>query len=319
MELKAEGPIALRAAQILPANHPSQLALIRMGELLKEKSKGEIVLELVDNSGFEGERDLIEAIQMGELELIVIATPPLYGFTTDFLLFDLPYIFPDVKTARTVLDGPIGKRSLKNTMHVGLMGLTYYENGLSHISSDTKPILLPEDLKGMRIRTMESRIQMVTFRSLGATAVPLAYHDLIRYLKKDSIDLQENSVQVMYTSEIYKIQKYYTFTGHFYKPSPMFISYAVWSRLSEEHRAIILEAAEESSVYQKELCDEMNSPSTLAELEKYMILFQHPDLEAWKKALEPVHKEFLPEIGANSLKELSEEVRRIQASRGDNT
>jgi TRAP-type C4-dicarboxylate transport system substrate-binding protein len=192
------------------------------------------------------------------------------------------------------------------------MGLTYYENGMRYITSSSKPIHVPDDLKDLRIRTMESRIHMVTFRTLGATPVPLAYNDLLTNLKSGNIDTQENPITNIYTGEIYKYQKYLTYTEHFYQPAPMFISYAIWSKLTQEQRAIILEAAEESSVYQRKLCDEMVEPAT-AEFKKYMELIE-PDKSIWKKATEPVRAEFLVEVGPDYLEELETEIARLQAA-----
>jgi tripartite ATP-independent transporter DctP family solute receptor len=260
---------------------------------------------------------LIEAIQMGELDLIVITTPPLYGFTTDFLMFDLPYVFPNQDVAREILDGPIGERSLKNSIHVGLMGLAYYENGLRHIGSTRKPIYLPEDVSGLKMRTMESRIHLDTFAALGAIPTPLGYNDLLKSLKTNLIDLQENPVTVMLTGKIYEFQKYYTFTGHFYSPSPMFISFGIWNKLPPKLRKILEEAAKETAAYQRELCDEMSGPAALDEFRKYMTLIEVPDLSPWKEATSVVYDKFLPEIGKERLGELQKEILKLEAQKGE--
>jgi tripartite ATP-independent transporter DctP family solute receptor len=311
-QLKAETK-TLRTAQLLDKGHPSELGLIRFGELLKERTNGDITIELKDNTIFFGERDLIEGIQMGELDLIVITTAPLYGFATDFLIFDLPYIFPNEEIARKVLDGPIGEKKLKNAQHVGLMGLTYYENGMRNISSKNIPIHLPKDIQGLKIRTLESRIHMATFRAMGATPVPLPYHDILKYVQKGNIDAQENPISVMMTGELYKFQKYYTLTEHFYLAAPMFISLATWNKLSKEEQTIIVECAKESTKYQRQLSSEMNSPEVLNNMSKYMETIELTDKDAWIKATEHVKNAFMPEIGEESYNELKNEIERIQA------
>ena len=243
--------IVLKAGQILGSGHPVETALRRFGDLLKERSGGSLTLEIIESSAFDSERDLIEALQMGGLDLIVITTSPLYGFTNDFIKYDLPYVFPDAETARAVLDGPVGERSLKSSVQAGLVGLAYYENGLRHISSSRDPVRLPEDVKGLRIRTMESRVHMATFRALGATPVPLGYNDLLKHIRADLIDLQENPVSVMYSGKIYEVQKYYSFTGHFYLPAPVFVSYGAWRKLRPLERRLLAEAARETAAYQR--------------------------------------------------------------------
>jgi tripartite ATP-independent transporter DctP family solute receptor len=308
--------IVLKAAQILDKGHPMETALISFGELLKERSDGTLILKIMNSSDYHSERDLIEAIQMGELDLIIITTAPLYGFTTDFLKFDLPYVFPDKDIAREILDGPIGEKSLKNSVHVGLMGLAYYENGLRHISSSNKPINLPEDISGLKIRTMESRIHMSTFRAMGAIPVPLGYNDLLRYINTNLIDLQENPITVIRSGKIYEVQKYLTFTGHFYLPAPMFISYGVWNKLTPEERIILETVAKETAVLQRKISDEMSGPETLEEFKKHMTLIEVPDITPWKEATSRVHEEFLAEIGEDDLKELNLEISKLLALKG---
>jgi tripartite ATP-independent transporter DctP family solute receptor len=307
--------ITLRAAQVLADTHPSHVALVRFQELLNERSKGEIQVEIADSKILGGERELIEAIQMGEVEIIVIGTAPLYGFTSDYLVFDLPYVFPDAGTARAVLDSPFGQTHLDRAMQVGLKGLTYYENGLRHISSTKKPIRLPGDLQGMRFRTMESRIHLETFRALGANPVPLSYSDLYARLKGGDLDAEENPMSVFVTGKLYEVQKYYTLTGHFYMPSPMFISISVWNKLDTADQELILQTARETAVYQRQLSDIFNSPTAIENLERSITVIQDVDKDAWKAAVAPVRKIFEAEVGQDTLAGLEKAIQDVEANK----
>jgi tripartite ATP-independent transporter DctP family solute receptor len=300
----AEQRVTIRAAQVLADTHPSHQALLRMADILSERSGGELGLDILDGNALGGERDLIESIQMGEADLIVIGTAPLYGFTSDFLVFDLPYLFPDLSTARAVMDSPFARNRLDNAIHAGLKGLGYYENGLRHISSSKTPVLLPGDLKGMRIRTMESRIHLETFRALGASPVPLSYSDLYDRLKNGSIEAEENPVSVFVTGKFYEVQDYYSLTGHFYMPSPMFVSNSLWNKLDRRDQELLLEAARESARYQRELSDAFYTKEALDELSERITLFRDIDRGPWRKAVAPVRKIFEAEVGAQTLKEL---------------
>ncbi|MDR2198240.1 MAG: DctP family TRAP transporter solute-binding subunit [Deltaproteobacteria bacterium] len=296
----AEAGVTLRASQVLPADHPSQLALIRLGELLKEGSQGEMELSIVDSREFGGERELIEASQMGELDLIVTGTAALYGFTSDFLVFDLPYVFPDLRTAREVTDSPFGLNVLDKALVMGLKGLAYYENGMRNVSANI-PARLPEDLKGLPFRTMESRIHLETFRALGANAVPLSFSELYDHLKKGLLEGEENPVSIFMTGKLYETQKYYSLTGHFYTTSPVFINLSVWNKLDQGQKDLILKCARESALYQRELLDEFDSPAAMDALREKVTVISDIDRGIWKRAVSGVREKFEAEVGEETL------------------
>jgi tripartite ATP-independent transporter DctP family solute receptor len=310
-EADAPAAITLRAAQILHPGHPISRGLEYMALLVKERSGGRLSLDIQPASRFSGERELIERVQMGDLDLIVITTAPLYGFTSDFLVFDLPYLFDDAQTARRVLDGPFGEKTLQKAIAVGLVGLAYYENGMRHVTSAGKPVSVPGDLKGLKIRTLESRIHMDVFRTLGATPVPLAFGDLYQNLKSGSIDGQENPLSVIATSKLYEVQKNLALTGHFYMPSPMFIAASVWNKLPEDQRQLLRQASRDAMHYHRAVSDGFDGEETLNLLKSRMAVNEHPDRSLWKKAVAPVRGRFRAEIGEEALAELDSEIARV--------
>ncbi|MDR1041742.1 MAG: DctP family TRAP transporter solute-binding subunit [Deltaproteobacteria bacterium] len=304
--------LTLRAAQVLLPGHPIAKGLEYMGFLLEERSGGELSLDIRESTQIKGERDLIEDVQMGELDLIVITTGPLYGFSNDFLVFDLPYAFPDALTARRVLDGPFGEKSLQNALQVGLVGLTYFENGLRHVTTTRKPVSRPEDLKGLKIRTMESRIHMEVFRTLGATPVPLAFGDLYARLKDGAVDGQENPISVIVTTSIFEVQRDLTLTGHFYMPAPVFVSAGVWNKLSDRQRDLLRTAARDAMHYHRAVADRFMGPEQLRFLGKSMDVNESPDLALWREAVVgPVRERFRAEIGPQVIEELDREIERV--------
>ncbi|MDR2611918.1 MAG: DctP family TRAP transporter solute-binding subunit [Deltaproteobacteria bacterium] len=303
--------LVLRAGQVLLPGHPIPQGLEYMAFLLDERSGGEISLEIRPPSELDGERDLIESIQMGELDVIVITTAPLYGFTTDFLVFDLPYVFPDQQTARRVLDGPYGERTLKKALQVGLVGLAYFENGLRHVTTGKTPVSRPEDLAGLKIRTMETRIHMAVFRKLGATPVPLAFGDLYSHLKKGAVDAEENPVSVITTTRLQEVQGYLALTGHFYMPAPLFISAGVWNRLPDRHRVILQDAARDAMHYHRAIADRFMGQEALDELSRSMTVNARIDRGLWRRALASVREDFKAEIGPETLEELDREILKL--------
>jgi tripartite ATP-independent transporter DctP family solute receptor len=309
--------VTLRAAQVLAETHPTNIALERLRANALEKSGGELEIVVTDSKSFGGERELIEAMQMGDLELIVIATAALYGFASDFLVFDLPYAFPDQATARRVLDSPFGQERLDDASQAGLKGLAYYENGLRHVSASNKEIRAPSDLAGLRIRTMESRIHVDAFRELGASPVPLSYGELYGNLKSGRLDAEENPIPVFVTGKLYEVQRFYTMTGHFYMPAPVFVSLSAWGRLSPELQNILTEAAKESALYQRALCDGFETEAAMGDLAKKVSLLRFVDREPWKAAFAPVRKRYGAEVGEQTLSQLDRAIEeaRIQMAK----
>ncbi|MDR1082120.1 MAG: DctP family TRAP transporter solute-binding subunit [Deltaproteobacteria bacterium] len=307
---EAPAKVTLRAAQILHPGHPIAKGLGYMAQLVRDRSGGRIALDIRPSAHFTGERELIERTQMGEIDLIVTSTAPLYGFTSDFLAFDLPYLFDDAITARSVLDGPFGEMTLLKAEGAGLVGLAYFENGLRHMTTAAKPVSVPGDLKGLKIRTMESRFDMEVFRTLGADPVPLAFRDLYDTLKAGTVDGQENPLPVIVTSRLFEVQNNLTLTGHFYLPAPMFISAGVWNKLPDGDRALIRAASRDAMHYHRALTDGFEGPETLSTLKSSMEVNESPDRALWKSALSPVRERFKSEIGEEILDELDREIAR---------
>jgi tripartite ATP-independent transporter DctP family solute receptor len=300
-------PIVLKAGHTLTPDHPYHLGLIRLAQLLKERTNGEITLEPYGDSMLGNEQELIAYLQMGSVDLTIVSTAPLGGFTTDFLIFDLPFIFPDSKTARRILDGPIGQRILDNVSKIDIIGLTFFENGFRHVTNSVKPVIAPEDLKGLTIRTMQNEIHMASLETIGAKPIPLPFGELYSALKNKSFDGQENPIPIIYNSKFYEVQKYCSLTGHFYSPTPLFISKAAWNKLTDEQKEILRVAANEARDYQRSLIDEQ-SAQFVDKLKEVGMRVDEVDKAIWLQAMEPVYKKFENAVGLEVLKEVRNEI-----------
>ncbi|MDR1110471.1 MAG: TRAP transporter substrate-binding protein [Deltaproteobacteria bacterium] len=299
--------IELKAGHTLAPDHPYHLGLLYLADLLKERSNGEINLQAFHSSQLGSERELIEALQMGTTDMTIISTAPLAGFTKRFLVYDLPFIFPDAAAARRILDGPIGQGTLESVEGIDLIGLTFFENGFRHVTNSKLPIRTPDDAKGIKIRTMENKIHMASFEAIGATPTPMAFGELYTALQQKTIDAQENPIPIIYTSKFYEVQKYCSLTGHFYSPTPMFISKTAWNRLSEEQKDILVKAAAEARDYQRQMIDEQNA-KFVDELKANGMEVIEVDKSVWLTAMEPVYKKYESEIGPEVIKAIRDEI-----------
>ena len=200
--------------------HPYHLGLLRFKELIEAKSGGRIAVDVFHSSQLGSERDLIEGLQLGTVQMTLISTAPLSGFTSDFLVFDLPFIFSSVKAARDCVDSEIGQKMLDQLASQGITGLCFFENGFRSITNSRRPIQTPADLDGIKIRTMENPIHMATFRTMKADPTPMAFGELFTALQQKTIDAQENPLAIVDTSKFYEVQDYLSLTEHFYSPAP---------------------------------------------------------------------------------------------------
>ena len=293
----------LKAGHTLAPDHPYQLGLEHFAKLVKERTNGEISIDVFHSSQLGSERELIEALQMGVVDVTIVSTAPLAGFTNDFLVYDLPFLFPDAATARRILDSPFGQKTLDSVSKIGLVGLVFFENGFRHVTNSKLPIVNPSDVNGIKIRTMENKIHMASFRVLGGTPVPMAFGELYTALQQKPIDAQENPLPIIYTSKFYEVQKYCSLTGHFYAPTPLFFAQSTWDGLTDEQKTIIKEAAAEARTFERDLIDQQNA-DFISKLKELGMEITEIDKAVWFDAMQPVYEEFEETIGADTIKEI---------------
>ena len=292
--------MTLKAGHTLAPAHPYHLGLEKFGEIVKEKTGGEITLDVYHSSQLGSERELIEALQMGTVDMTCISTAPLAGFTKSFMIYDLPFIFPDSATAHKVLDGEIGQKSLADLEKIGIIGLVFYENGFRQVTNSKRPLVKPTDARGLKIRTMENKIHMASFRAVGANPVPMAFGEVFTALQQGTIDAQENPLPIIFNNKYYEVQKYASMTNHFYSPAPLLVSKKVWDKLTDEQKTIFKEAAVEARAYQRAELAKQDAAYQNDLKEKGMEV-NDVDHEAWLKAMAPVYKQFEQEVGGAEL------------------
>lgn len=219
--------------------------LIEACEIFKkyvaEQTKGEIIVDLYPASQLGGEREMLEGLQMGTLEMASLTNGPFPNFSKDVLVFDIPFIFPSEKVAHVVLDGPFGDKLrdkiLKDT---GVRCLGFAENGFRHFTTTQKPIREPNDVKGLKIRVMENQAHMAMIRELGGLPTPMAFAELYTALAQGVVDGQENPISLIASMRYYEVQKYLTLDGHLYCPYLFMVNEDIWKQMTPEQRQIIL-------------------------------------------------------------------------------
>ncbi|MFA5527607.1 MAG: DctP family TRAP transporter solute-binding subunit, partial [Peptostreptococcales bacterium] len=245
------------------------------------------------------ERDLIEGMQLGTVDLVVSSSGPLSGFEKSFMLFDFPFLFRDKDHANKVLDGEIGSYVLSLLEPQGIKGLAWYENGFRHLTNSKREIMTPEDVKGLKIRTMENKLHMSIWEVLGALPTPMAWGEIFTALQQGTVHGQENPIPIIYTQKVYEAQEYLTLTGHVYSPALIMMSKAKYDALSEEYKEIFIHAALESGTLQRAKITEMEEEQ-LGLLEDAGMIITHPDKALFLQKTKPVYDQYKTELGQDA-------------------
>ena len=295
-----------------PDNHPYALGLNKIGELLSEKTEGAVCIDVFGNSQLGNERDLIEGLQLGSVQMTCVSTAPLSGFTDMFLVFDLPFIFETTEQARAVMDSEVGEQVLHSVDEQGLVGLAWFENGFRNVTNNVRPITVPEDMKGIKIRTMENQIHMAAFKAMGADPTPMAMGDVFTALQQGTIDAEENPVPIIETNKFGEVQKYLSMTGHLFSPAPVFISKDYYDAMPEEYQTAIKEAAAEATPYQRGQIDEQNV-SGLESLKSVGMEVNEVEKQPFKDATQVVYSEYVKDGASCVSPDLLNKVEEIVA------
>ncbi len=284
------------------ATHPYAIGARKFGDLIKERTQGRLqVTVYTDSQLAKGEREMLEALQQGTIDIYVGSTGPVGNFSPSMLIVDVPFLFRDYNQVDKVLDGPIGKQLLADVDKAGFKGLAFWENGFRHLTNNKVAGRTPEESKGLKIRTMENKAHMLAFKTAGLNPTPMAFSELYSALQQGVIDGQENPVAVFYGSKLYETQKYFALTGHVYSPALVLFSMRKWNRIPKADQDIILQAAQEVAVFERKV-NRDDEEKKLKEMEaKGLIVVRDVNKAAWQKSMQPAFDEFAKQFGKDKI------------------
>ncbi len=258
------------------------------GKLVAERTGGDIEVQVFPAAQLGSERDMVEGLQLGSLEMTLTSTGPMGNFVPQVKLFNLPFLFKDRESCYRVLDGEIGTSIADRFTTVGIRSLGWFENGFRNITNSKRPINSPADMEGLKIRVMEDDVFILTMKALGASPLPMAFGELYTALEQKTVDAQENPLAVIHSSRFFEVQKYLAMTGHFYSPAVLLISEITWKTLTPEQQQIITEAAAEARTYEREISLKADQELEAACAEEGMII-THPDKAPFAAAVAEVY------------------------------
>jgi TRAP-type transport system periplasmic protein len=236
-------PKRLKLGYILSAHSQLGAGAEVFAEEISKRTNGRYQIDQYPDSALGGEVEMLKAVQLGTVDLAFITGAPLPNFVADVGVFNIPFIFRDVKHAHAVLDGPIGKSYLAKFQDKDLMALAWGENGLRHLTNSRREIRTPADLKGLKLRVPQSDVMLAGFKALGADAHQLAFPLVYAALQSGQFDGQENPIATIISAKFYQVQKYLTLSGHVYDPAILFMAVDSFGDLSADDKNSFVQAA----------------------------------------------------------------------------
>jgi tripartite ATP-independent transporter DctP family solute receptor len=234
----------IKVGSIVSETHPDMVVMkSTFVPYVEGKSEGRIKVELYPNGQLGGDRELTESVQMGTLQLALPATSVLGGFDKRYQVLDLPFLFTTREAAFEALDGELGAKLNSLLPGKGFGCLGYIENGFRHITNNKKPITQPDDLKGIKLRTMENAMHIAFFKRLGANPTPMSFGELYTALQQGTVDGQENPFTLIYESKFYEVQKYVSATGHVFSVVMLLTNKKFMDSLPDDLRKIVTDAS----------------------------------------------------------------------------
>ncbi|MCE9663144.1 TRAP transporter substrate-binding protein [Halomonas sp. M5N1S17] len=279
-------------------------------ERLEELSNGAFTVNEHTSGSLGGEREMIEGLQIGTVDLVITSTGPLGNFVPETYVLDLPFLFEDYDQARCVLDGELGDELLGKIGEHDLVGLAWTENGFRHLTNSRREVLSPADADGLRVRTMENEVHQEAFRQLGARPTPMAFPELFTALQQGTVDGQENPITVIVATNFWEVQDHLSLTGHVYSPAIMLGSPIMFDGLSEEEQEWFREAARASAEATRGEVSRLEEEGVALLEENGMTVKTDIDIGPFQEAVQPAYEIFTSQHG-------SEMLERIQAEAGN--
>ncbi len=303
----AQQPIVIKFSHVVATDTPKGKAANYFKALAEERTKGRVKVEVYPNSSLFKDGEEMEALQLGSVQMLA---PSLAKFgplgVREFEVFDLPYIFDNFAELHKVTDGPVGARLFKKLESKGLIGLAYWDNGFKVMSAN-KPIYVPADYKGLKMRIQSSKVLGDEIRALGSIPQVMAFSEVYQALQTGVVDGTENPPSNFYTQKMQEVQKYLALTDHGVIEYAVIVNKKFWDGLPPDIRGTLQGAMKDATKYANDIAKKENDDALEAVRKsgKTQILTLTPEQKAaMKKALVTVHKENESRVGKDTLAEV---------------
>ena len=302
----AQDVMKLKLGHVAPTDEPYHQAAEKFAELVNKNTGGAVQIQIFPNSLLGGQRELLEGLQLGSVDITLTTAAVLSSFLPKTQVIELPFMFRDREHVYKVVDGPLAKEIYDGDEKKKMKVIDTWENGFRNITNNVRPIEKPEDMKGVKIRVMENKMYIEMFKALGANPTPMARGELFTGLQTKVVDGQENPLGQIYTSRFYEVQKYATLSGHTYSPEVVVFSLATWKKIPAKYQEEILKASSEAKKFNRDLSAKMDKEYVGKLKEKGMTVtaltaqqivpFQEKMMPVWDLFADKIGKDLIQKI-----------------------
>ncbi len=309
-EESGEKPFVIRVAHVQGDDHPQHLAMEEFEKYVEANTDGKIDVQIFPNELLGPQRQTVELAQTGAVDIVVASVGLLESFESRYTVFNLPYLFDDRDHFFDVMaDDEIIRPMYEATAESGFVGLTWFDAGTRNMYTVNKPILTPDDMKGLKIRVQQSPVNLALIEALGGAPTPMSFGEVYTALQQSVIDGAENNELALINNKHGEVTKYYSYTQHGIIPDIVIMSTKTLERLTEEQREVVYEAARIANEF--EIVDWAETTSTAKDQAIEMgVQFNEVDLGAFQEKVLPIHDKFLT---TPDLREIYDQIRAKSA------
>ena len=297
---QAQAPIVIKFSHVVAENTPKGQGALKFKELAEKKLPGKVQVQVFPSSQLFGDAKEMEAVLLGDVQLIAPSLSKFDRYTKKIQVFDLPFLFDDIDAVDRFQSSPRGQELLASMKNRGLIGLGYWHNGMKQLSSSKDKLTRPEDAKGLKFRIQASDVLEAQFRALGANPQKMAFAEVYQALQTGVVDGQENTWSNIYSQKFHEVQKTIAETNHGVIDYMVVANAKWWDGLPADVRKGLSEAMAEATAFANKMAEDLNQADRkkIADANKAKIQkLSKDDVAAWRKAMEPVWKKFEGDIG----------------------
>ena len=293
-------PIVIKFSHVVAEATPKGQGALKFKELAEKALPGKVQVQVFPSSQLFGDAKEMEAVLLGDVQIIAPSLSKFDRYTKKLQVFDLPFLFDDIDAVDKFQQGPQGQALLNSMTSKGIQGLAYWHNGMKQLSDNKDKLVRPDDVKGLKFRIQASDVLEAQFRALGANPQKLAFSEVYQALQTGVVDGQENTWSNIYSQKFYEVQKTIAETNHGVIDYMVITNAKWWSGLPADVRTALSQAMKEATKFANDEAEKLNQrdKKRIAEAGKAKIqTLAKEDVAAWRKAMEPVWKKFEGDIG----------------------